>query len=119
MEVYNCEIENNKEVASYKLNLRNCKNGNHSKKDFSAITFSKPELCKKGNYEAVEENDNVYLKSASGIIAKWKDGHLTIYYNKVRWKKINSVYWTWFTGYGLAYLKNVYNHGNNNITFVY
>lgn len=118
-ERYNCPICNNTEIASYKLNLRNCKNGNHSKKDFSAITFPKPELCKKGNYEAVEENDNVYLKSASGIIAKWKDGHLTIYYNKVRWKKINSVYWTWFTGYGLAYLKNVYNHGNNNITFVY
>lgn len=116
---YNCPICNNSEIASYKLNLRNCKSGNHSKKDFSAITFPKPELCKKGNYEAVEENDNVYLKSASGIIAKWKDGHLTIYYNKVRWKKINSVYWTWFTGYGLAYLKNVYNHGNNNITFVY
>lgn len=119
MEKYSCPICNNTDIASYKLNLRNCKNKERSKRDCTDITFSKPEVCKRGAYEAIEDNGAVYLKSSSGILAKWVDGHVTIYYNFVRYKKINNNYWIWFTGHSLINLKTIYNRGNKNISFIY
>lgn len=119
IETYNCEIENNKEIASYKLNLRACKAESKSKKDYTVITFNKPEICKRGNYEAIEKDGAVYLTCLLGIIAKWKDGHLTIYWNKCKYKKVNAVYWEWFTGHNLQHLKTIFKNNNNNITFIY
>lgn len=119
MEKYSCPICNNTDIASYKLNLRNCKNKERSRRDCTDITFSKPEVCKRGAYEAIEDNGAICLKSASGILAKWVDGHVTIYYNLVRYKKINNNYWIWFTGHSLINLKTIYNHGNKNISFIY
>lgn len=119
METYNCEIENNEEIASYKLNLRTCKAESKARKDYTLITFDKPEICKRGNYEVVEKDGAVYLNCLLGTIAKWKDGHLTIYWNKCRYKKINSSYWEWFTKHNLQHLKTIYRNNNNNITFVY
>lgn len=116
---YSCPICNNTDIASYKLNLRNCKNKERSKRDCTNITFPKPEVCKRGAYEAIEDNGAVCLKSASGILAKWVDGHVTIYYNLVRYKKINNNYWIWFTGHSLINLKTIYNRGNKNISFIY
>lgn len=119
MEVYNCEIENNEEIASYKLNLRACKAESKARKDYTLITFDKPEICKRGNYEVIEKDGAVYLNCTLGTIAKWKDGHLTIYWNKCRYKKINSSYWEWFTKHNLQHLKTIYKNNNNNITFIY
>lgn len=119
MEVYNCEIENDKEIAAYKLNLRACKAESKARKNYTIITFDKPEICKRGNYEAIEKDGAVYLNCLLGTIAKWKDGHLTIYWNKCRYKKVNSSYWEWFTKHNLQHLKTIYKNNNNNITFIY
>lgn len=119
MEKYNCPIYNNTDIASYKLNLRACKAESKAKKDYTDVIFSKPEVCKRGAYEAIEDNGAICLKSSSGILAKWVDGHVTIYYNLVRYKKINNNYWIWFTGHSLINLKTIYNRGNKNISFIY
>ena len=119
MEKYNCPICNNTDIASYKLNLRACKAESKARKDYTTITFDKPEICKRGNYEVTEKDGAVYLNCNLGIIAKWKDGHLTIYWNKCRYKKVNSLYWEWFTKHNLQHLKTIYKNNNNNITFIY
>ena len=118
-ERYNCPICNNTDIASYKLNLRACKAESKARKDYTVITFDKPEICKRGNYEVIEKDGAVYLNCLLGTIAKWKDGHLTIYWNKCRYKKVNSSYWEWFTKHNLQHLKTIYKNNNNNITFVY
>lgn len=119
IEKYNCPIYNNTDIASHKLNLRACKAESKARKDYAIITFDKPEICKRGNYEVIEKDGAVYLNCLLGIIAKWKDGHLTIYWNKCRYKKINSSYWEWFTKHNLQHLKTIYKNNNNNITFIY
>lgn len=119
MEKYNCSICNNTDIASYKLNLRACKAESKARKDYTLITFDKPEICKRGNYEVIEKDGAVYLNCLLGTIAKWKDGHLTIYWNKCRYKKVNSSYWEWFTKHNLQHLKTIYKNNNNNITFIY
>lgn len=119
MEKYNCPICNNTNIAYYKLNLRACKAESKARKDYTVITFDKPEICKRGNYEVVEKDGAVYLNCLLGTIAKWKDGHLTIYWNKCRYKKVNSSYWEWFTKHNLQHLKTIYKNNNNNITFIY
>ena len=119
MEKYSCPICNNTDIASYKLNLRACKAESKARKDYTVITFDKPEICKRGNYEVIEKDGAVYLNCTLGTIAKWKDGHLTIYWNKCRYKKVNSSYWEWFTKHNLQHLKTIYRNNNNNITFVY
>ena len=119
IEKYDCPICNNTKVANYKLNLRNCKLTSKSRKNYSLITFDKPEICKRGNYEVTEKDGAIYLNCSLGIIAKWKDGHLTIYWNKCRYKKVNSIYWEWFTKHNLQHLKTIYKNNNNNITFIY
>lgn len=119
MEKYNCPICNNTDIASYKLNLRTCKTTSKAKKDYTLITFDKPEICKRGNYEVTEKDGAVYLNCTLGIIAKWIDGHLTIYWNKCRYKKVNNSYWEWFTKHNLQHLKTIYKNNNNNITFIY
>lgn len=119
MEKYDCPICNNTDIASYKLNLRACKAESKARKDYTLITFDKPEICKRGNYEVIEKDGAVYLNCTLGTIAKWKDGHLTIYWNKCRYKKVNSSYWEWFTKHNLQHLKTIYKNNNNNITFIY
>ena len=119
IEKYDCPIYNNTDIASYKLNLRACKAESKARKDYTLITFDKPEICKRGNYEVIEKDGAVYLNCLLGTIAKWKDGHLTIYWNKCRYKKVNSSYWEWFTKHNLQHLKTIYKNNNNNITFIY
>lgn len=119
MEKYDCPICNNADIASYKLNLRACKAESKARKDYTVITFDKPEICKRGNYEVTEKDGAIYLNCSLGIIAKWKDGHLTIYWNKCRYKKVNGIYWEWFTKHNLQHLKTIYKNNNNNITFIY
>lgn len=120
LDEYDCPKCINEEISSLKLNLRYCANEYNTKKDYKSIIFNQPVECVKNKYKCEKESNGTYnlLTPINGnyeIVATWKDGILTIYYNKIRWKKVNTTVWSWFTGYSLANLKIIRNHGNKNI----
>ena len=117
MEKYNCPICNNTEIKELKLNLRYCTN-DIKKTNYDNIIFKPLNLNEKNDYRVTEENQRYDLHCKLGVIASIKDGHLTVYYSKIRYKKIDHTYFTWFTGYTLDQLKRILNSNNQNITFV-
>lgn len=117
LETYNVPILNNKDIKELKINLRYCTK-DIKKIDYDNITFNPVKLTSDNDYRVTEENSRYDLHCKLGIIASIKDGHLTVYYSKIRYKKIDHTYFTWFTGHTLDQLKRILNSNNQNITFV-
>lgn len=118
MEKYSCPICNNTNIASYKLNLRNCKTGNIII-NYKKVVFNKPEVKQKNDYDCLKVSDNHYqLKCKLGVIAEWINGTIILYESKFRYKRFDKNYIYYFTGFTLSYLKLLIKNNNPNITVV-
>jgi hypothetical protein len=116
--MYSIPIIIDETVKNKKLNLRNIYK-NTEENPLKSIIFKEPIGEIKGDYHCVMLKTGLWqLNCKVGTIAIYKDGNVTIFYSRAKYKHIPSNYWEKFTGYNLRKLKEIHKSGNSNITFL-